>query len=104
MCEPKEPSERKTRVDQPHREVGCGRKFAVEPLDDMLRLLDLQDQVRDLYAEIGRIRKRLKIVGTGRQEMRDTIQQLRAEAQAARDRALMDRADWREAIREDFED
>jgi regulator of replication initiation timing len=63
-----------------------------EALDDMIRLLDLQDQVKELYGEIGRIKRRLKSTATNRQERRAELQRLRDNA-AAHDRALLDRAD-----------
>ena len=73
----------------------------VDALDDMLRLLDLQDQVRELYAEIGRIKRRLKSTATNREERRAELQRMRNNA-AKHDRALLDRADVDDAGRPYF--
>jgi len=64
----------------------------LDALDDMIRLLDLQDQVKELYAEIGRIKRRLKSTATSRAERRAELERMR-EVTVARERSLLDRAD-----------
>ena len=61
-------------------------------LDDVARLMDLQEQVKEIYAEIGRLKKKVK----------STVQRRKARNQAELDR--LRQAHALASHRADFED